>query len=90
MDPTDLTTARAEARVGSLLDGRWRLDRLIGVGGMTAVYAATHRNTKRVAVKILHPEFAVDDNACQMGSGTGWRADRSTIVSAARPTFVPP
>src|SRR5690349_17446259 len=45
-------------RVGSTLKGKWRLERLIGVGGMASVYAATHRNGKRVAVKILHPELA--------------------------------
>jgi serine/threonine-protein kinase len=40
-----------------LLKGRWRLDALIGVGGMAAVYAATHRNGSRVAIKVLNPEF---------------------------------
>src|SRR5262249_12850382 len=37
---------------------KWRLDRLLGVGGMAAVYEATHRNKKRVAVKLLHAEFS--------------------------------
>jgi serine/threonine-protein kinase len=37
---------------------KWRLDALLGVGGMAAVYAATHRNGSRVAVKILHPEIS--------------------------------
>ncbi|MBL8740575.1 MAG: serine/threonine protein kinase, partial [Myxococcales bacterium] len=46
---------RAEARVGSVLREKWRLDRLLGVGGMAAVYEATHRNGKRGAVKLLHP-----------------------------------
>src|SRR5262249_27173168 len=36
------------------IKGKWRLDRLIGVGGMAAVYAATHRNGARVAIKMLH------------------------------------
>lgn len=52
------TTQRAAQRVGMLLKGRWRLDSLIGVGGMAAVYAATHRNGSRVAIKVLNPEFA--------------------------------
>src|SRR5262249_27291287 len=34
------------------------LDALLGVGGMAAVYAGTHRNGKRGAVKVLHPELA--------------------------------
>ncbi len=49
---------RAQMRLGQMLDGKWRLDSLLGVGGSAAVYAATHRNTKRAAVKILHPELS--------------------------------
>jgi len=48
----------ARARVGTVLREKWRLDALLGVGGMAAVYAATHRNGSRVAVKILHPELS--------------------------------
>ena len=52
---------RAEKRVGSRLRGKWRLDRVIGSGGMATVYAATHRNKNRVAIKMLHPELALDE-----------------------------
>ncbi|MBI4954831.1 MAG: serine/threonine protein kinase [Myxococcales bacterium] len=48
----------AESRVGTTAH-KWTLDRLIDVGGMAAVYAATHRNGKRVAIKVLHPQFCV-------------------------------
>jgi len=45
--------------VGSLLDGRYRLERLLGTGGMGAVYEAENvRIGRRVAIKILHPEAA--------------------------------
>ncbi len=50
---------RAEARVGALLRGKYRLGRVLGVGGMAAVYEATHRNSKRFAVKVLHPELSL-------------------------------
>jgi serine/threonine-protein kinase len=54
---------RARARVGSVLKDKYRLDRVLGVGGMAAVYSATHlRNASRVAVKLLHPEMAADAN----------------------------
>lgn len=76
MDETDLTTARARARVGTLLNGRWHLDELVGMGGMAAVYAATHRNGKRVAIKILHPEISVDDNARQRFLREGYAANQ--------------
>ncbi len=52
---------RARARVGQTLNGKYRLDRLLGIGGMASVYAATHRNKKRVAVKMLHPELSVHE-----------------------------
>jgi serine/threonine protein kinase len=51
---------RAQGRVGSTLHEKWRLDALLGVGGMAAVYSATHRNGSRVAVKILHPELSTN------------------------------
>ena len=48
----------AQARVGRVIREKWRLDRLLGLGGMAAVYAATHRNGKRVAIKMLHQAFS--------------------------------
>jgi serine/threonine-protein kinase len=47
-------------RLGQVLRGKWQLDALLGIGSMAAVYAATHRNGKRVAVKMLHPEMSAD------------------------------
>ncbi|WP_104985084.1 serine/threonine-protein kinase [Sorangium cellulosum] len=52
-------TGRLRARVGTMIRGKWRLDALLGAGGMAAVYAATHHVGHRVAIKILHPESAV-------------------------------
>jgi len=57
MDPSDLA-ARAHARIGSTLHGKYRIDSVLGIGGMGVVYAATHRNTKRFAVKMLHSELS--------------------------------
>ncbi|MBM4362900.1 MAG: hypothetical protein FJ104_09490, partial [Deltaproteobacteria bacterium] len=55
-DPTpDPLVARACERVGLMLRDKWHIDALLGVGGMAAVYKATHRNGKEVAVKMLHP-----------------------------------
>lgn len=53
----DPTARRAQARVGTTLRGKWHIDSLLGVGGMASVYAATHRNGTRAALKILHPEL---------------------------------
>jgi eukaryotic-like serine/threonine-protein kinase len=50
---------QATARIGTVLREKWRLDALLGLGGMAAVYAATHRNGKHAAIKVLHPQAAL-------------------------------
>jgi serine/threonine-protein kinase len=47
-----------ERRIGTTLRGKWRLESLIGVGGMAAVYVGLHPLGRRDAIKILHPEVA--------------------------------
>jgi serine/threonine-protein kinase len=49
-------------RIGTTLKGKWRLDRVLGVGGTAAVYAATHRTGRQYAVKIIHPQLMIDDS----------------------------
>ncbi len=61
MTTDDESKVKAQARVGAFVKDKWRLDSLIGVGGMAAVYAATHRNKNRVAVKMLHAQFSGDE-----------------------------
>jgi serine/threonine-protein kinase len=65
----------ALARVGSTLRGKWRLDELIGVGGMAAVYAATHRNGHRVAIKMLHPLMAIASSVQERFLREGYTAN---------------
>jgi serine/threonine-protein kinase len=52
--------AAARERVGLTLGGKWTLDSVVDIGGMGAVYAATHRNGKRFAIKMLHANFSSD------------------------------
>jgi len=72
----DEQTRRAQMRVGQLVRGRWRLDSLLGVGGMAAVYAATHRNGKRVALKMLHSEVSTNQEVRQRFIDEGYAANR--------------
>ena len=49
---------------GQIVDGRYRLSRLLGEGGMGAVYVAEHVHiTKKVALKLLHPDVGSDEEA---------------------------
>src|SRR5690242_404682 len=49
----------APLAAGMLLDERYRLDQLLGTGGMGSVFEAENvRIGRKVAIKILHPEFA--------------------------------
>jgi serine/threonine protein kinase len=50
-----------EVATGTLVDGRYRIVRRIGSGGMADVYAAEDIHLGReVALKVLHRRFAQD------------------------------
>lgn len=53
---------QAATRVGRVLDGSWRVESLLGLGGMAAVYAAS-AGEERVALKVLHPDLARSQRA---------------------------
>jgi serine/threonine-protein kinase len=73
----------AEARVGTVLNDKWKLERLLGVGGMGAVYASLHRNGARGAVKVLHRSLAKLENVRARFLREGYAAnkvDRAGVV----------
>ncbi len=52
---------RPDPLLGALIDGRYRVLRFLGAGGMARVYAAEHRRLGvRVAVKVLWGELAAE------------------------------
>ena len=67
---------QAEARVGTLLHAKWRLDSFLGYGGSAAVYAATHRNGKRAAIKVLHAHCAADPDLVARFVREGYLANK--------------
>ncbi|MDP9036371.1 MAG: serine/threonine protein kinase [Myxococcota bacterium] len=66
----------AAQHIGRTLCGAWRLDALLGVGGMAAVYAATHCNGTRGALKLLHREVAANPEAASRFLREGLIASR--------------
>ncbi|MEZ4429337.1 MAG: serine/threonine-protein kinase [Nannocystaceae bacterium] len=57
----EATPFSPEAWIGRVIDDRYRIDELLGEGGMGAVFVAEHlRLRKQVAVKIIRPEIAND------------------------------
>ena len=58
----DELSALAQRRVGTTLRGKYRIDDVLGVGGMAVVYRATHRNQAELAIKMLHPELSLRDD----------------------------
>jgi serine/threonine-protein kinase len=73
-----------DARVGTLVRGKWTIDSLIGTGGMAAVYAATHRNGNRVALKVLHVQLSVDNNLRTRFKREGYVANTVTHPGVVR------
>ena len=50
------------ARLNAALDGRYRIEREIGEGGMATVYLAGDlKHERKVALKVLKPELAAVD-----------------------------
>ncbi|HEY2515875.1 MAG TPA: protein kinase [Polyangiaceae bacterium] len=72
----DPVRERARARLGQTILGKFRLDTLLGVGGMASVYAATHRNGNRVALKILHEHVSMDPDVRRLFRREGLAANR--------------
>ncbi|MFC0039302.1 Stk1 family PASTA domain-containing Ser/Thr kinase [Actinomadura rayongensis] len=57
-----MDTSTADPLVGSVLDGRYRIESRIARGGMATVYVARDlRLDRTVAIKVMHPHLAADE-----------------------------
>src|SRR5579871_4679883 len=73
---------QAALRVGSDLNAKWHIDKVLGVGGMGAVFAATHKNNgTRAAVKVLHLGFATSPDVKERFLREGRIANRVDHVA---------
>ncbi len=53
-----MTAETVDSLVGQVLDGKYRVERKLGQGGMGAVFLATHLwTTRAVALKVIAPQF---------------------------------
>jgi len=71
--------------VGTVIDGKYRIEGIIGVGGMGVVYRAEHSNISRhVALKMLLPEYIVYPDLVarvQREARTAGQIDHPNVVS---------
>jgi serine/threonine protein kinase len=79
----------ASALVGQILSSRYRIVKLLGEGGMGAVYEAQHVHLdKRVVVKTLHDDLACDPMARKRFGREAWATARIEHPNIVRVTDV--
>jgi serine/threonine protein kinase len=72
----------AEAReassrwIGTVLDDKWHIDAKIARGGVATVYRATHRQGQIAAIKIMHPEYARNEEVRKRFLREGYAANK--------------
>jgi serine/threonine-protein kinase len=71
-------------RTGTTVCGRYRIGRLLGSGGMGAVYEGSHRNGHAVAIKFLHERLVGNEEA----EGR-FRREALLVNQLAHPAIVP-
>lgn len=75
----------AEERIGTVIGGKYRIDSLIAMGGMSTVYNGTHLGLgRRVAVKLFHSYLAEDKSLVErfLNEATGTsRINHTNVVT---------
>jgi eukaryotic-like serine/threonine-protein kinase len=71
-----LALAQATKRIGTIVKEKWEIEALLGTGGMSLVYAARHRNGRRVALKFMRPELAVERSLVERFLREGYVANK--------------
>src|SRR5438270_14031477 len=75
---------KMSSQVGTLLNGRYRLDAQIGAGGMSTVYRAFDTVLERqVAIKLMHREMSSDSDQLER-----FRRDARAVAQLNHPHIV--
>jgi len=70
--------------IGRLLDNRYEIQEVIGIGGMAVVYKARcHRLNRLVAIKILKDEYSKDEEFCRR-----FHAEGEAVAMLSHPNIV--
>ena len=70
--------------VGEVIAGRYRLDELVGTGGMSSVYRAVDAVLERpVALKLLHAQYLTDDAHVER-----FRREARAVAQLSHPNIV--
>ena len=81
------SAAEERLAIGNVLDGRYRVDGLVGIGGMGSVYRSEHVGIGRpVAIKVLHADFIGNREAStrfQREAIASGRLDHPNIVGVS-------
>ena len=73
----DRTLPEGTLHPGELIDGKYRVEHLLGQGGMAAVWAGTNERTgKRVALKVLLPSLTSTPGVDSLFQREGFAASR--------------
>ena len=86
--PTTSNIELLQQRLQRLIEGRYRIERLLGKGGMGAVFLAHDLTLERdVAIKVLPPDIAQDDQIVrrfQQEAKTAAKLDHPNIIPIYR------
>jgi serine/threonine-protein kinase len=81
-----MSTPQQHPLIGQVVAGRYRVDELLGEGGMGAVYIAEHLSLqKQVALKVVHPEHANSSEHAERFAQEAMvtsRIDHPNVISA--------
>jgi serine/threonine-protein kinase len=75
-ESTDERRLEADQLLGARLVGKWRLQRVLGMGATSTVFEAVHNNGHRVAIKVLRRDLSFNSRVRERFLREGYLANR--------------